>query len=44
LNNEDLAKLLGISLRTIEREVVVLKKKHLIKRIGYGLKGYWAII
>lgn len=44
LNNEDLAKLLGISLRTIEREVVVLKKKNLIKRIGYGLKGYWAII
>lgn len=44
LNNEDLVKLLGISLRTIEREVVVLKKKNLIRRIGYGLKGYWAII
>jgi len=23
---------------------VILKKKNLIKRIGYGLKGYWAII
>lgn len=34
----------GIPLRTIERNIDVLKNEEIIKRIGSDKKGYWQII
>ena len=34
----------GIPLRTIKRNIDVLKNKEIIKRIGSDKKGYWQII
>ncbi len=43
LTKEELAKMLGVGLRTIEREMSLLKELDLVEHIGSNKTGYWRV-
>jgi len=42
-NSEDLAKKIGVSKRTIERNFKILQEKKMIERIGSKRDGNWIV-
>ena len=44
ITQEELARLLGVTLKTISRNFRVLLNKNFIKRVGANKNGYWQII
>ena len=43
LTKEELAKMLGVGLRTIECEMSLLKELDLVEHIGSNKTGYWRV-
>lgn len=43
LTKEELAKLLGVGLRTVEREMSILKQLNLVEHLGSNKTGYWIV-
>jgi predicted HTH transcriptional regulator len=41
ITKPDLASIIGVSLRSIERTIQALQKKNVIKRVGSTKKGRW---
>ena len=44
ITQDELGKLLGVTLKTISRNFKVLLEKNYIERIGANKNGYWQII
>jgi predicted HTH transcriptional regulator len=44
ITSEELAKIIGISLRKIKANISKLKSKGLLERIGPDKGGYWKVI
>jgi len=44
ISAEELASSIGISSRAVEKQIVVFKKKGLLKRIGPARGGHWEVI
>jgi len=44
LNSNDLAEKLGVSRKTIERDMTVLQEKGLVQRVGSNKTGHWELV
>lgn len=44
LTNHELAVIIGVGKRTIEREISLLKQLNIIQRIGSDKNGYWKVV
>jgi ATP-dependent DNA helicase RecG len=43
ISAEELATIIGISSRAVEKQIAALKKKELLKRIGPAKGGHWVV-
>ena len=44
LNSNNLAEKLGVSRKTIERDMTVLQEKGLVQRVGSNKTGHWELV
>ena len=44
LNSNNLAEKLGMSRKTIERDMTVLQEKGLVQRVGSNKTGHWELV
>ncbi len=44
ISKKDLAQKIGISTTAIDKNIIQLKKKGLLTRVGYDKGGYWEVV